>query len=97
MPRRTKITRSFFVRSSTLGSWDVKVRYRLGGGHELSFVFMGPWEDGSGIGRDNGADGLWGLYYHNSGERPLLAAAGVEYLDFRNTSSDKTRCHEILW
>lgn len=75
-----------FYEGNSLGSWDVKVRYRLGGGHELSFVFMGPWEDGSGIGRDNGTDGLWGLYYHNSGECPLLAAAGVEYLDFRNQS-----------
>jgi len=75
-----------FYEGNSLGSWDVKLRYRLRGGHELSFVFMGPWEDGSGIGRLNGADGLWGLHYHNSAPAPLLAAAAVEYLDFRNQS-----------
>lgn len=75
-----------FYEGNTVGSWDVKLRYRLRGGHELSVVFMGPWEDGSGIGRLNGFDGLWGVYYHSAASRPALAAAGIEYLDFRNQS-----------
>lgn len=75
-----------FYEGNSLGSWDFKARYRLPGGTELSFVFQGPWEDGSGIGRLNGTDGLWGLYYHSAAERPLIAAAAVEFLDFRNQS-----------
>ncbi len=74
-----------FYEGNTLGSWDLKARYRLRNGDELSFVFQGPWEDGSGIGRMNGADGLWGLYFH-SHKPALISAAGIEYLDFTNQS-----------
>ena len=70
---------------NSLGTWDLKARYRLNSGTELSFVFQGPWEDGSGIGRANGFDGLWGLYY-NSSERALVTGAAIEYLDFTNQS-----------
>lgn len=75
-----------FYEGNSLGSWDLKARYRFASGHELSFVWQGPWEDGSGIGRLNGADGLWGLYFKSAAERPLFAAAAIEYLDFRNQS-----------
>ncbi len=75
-----------FYEGNTLGSWDFKARYRLGDGSEVSFVFQGPWEDGSGIGRMNGTDGLWGIYYRSAKEKPLLSGAALEYLDFRNMS-----------
>lgn len=75
-----------FYEGNTLGSWDLKARYRLRDGSEVSFVFQGPWEDGSGIGRLNGADGLWSLYYRSGAEKPLVSAAALEYLDFRNQS-----------
>jgi hypothetical protein len=74
-----------YYEGNTLGSWDLKARYRLSNGHELSFAFEWPWEDGSGIGKQNGFDGLWGIYYEAPG-RPLIAAAALEYLDFRNQS-----------
>lgn len=76
-----------FYEGNTLGSWDFKARYRLRDGRELSFAFQWPWEDGSGIGRRNGWDGLWGLYYHEkTGRRAWVTGAAVEYLDFRNQS-----------
>lgn len=75
-----------FYEGNSLGSWDIKLRYRLRSDDEISFVFMGPWEDGSGIGRCNGTDGLYGLYWHSAKPKPLIAAAGLEYLDFRNQS-----------
>lgn len=75
-----------FYEGNSLGSWDVKLRYRLPDASDISFVFMGPWEDGSGIGRMNGADGLWGLYYHAADSKAIVSGAGIEYLDFRNQS-----------
>lgn len=74
-----------FVEGSSLGSWDFKARYRLNSGHALTFAFQWPWEDGSGIGRRNGFDGLWGLYY-KAPERSWINGAGIEYLDFTNQS-----------
>lgn len=74
-----------FYEGSTLGSWDLKARYRLRNGDEISFAFEGPWEDGSGIGRRNGTDGLWGIYYRSQRQQ-LVTGAGLEYLDFHNQS-----------
>lgn len=74
-----------FYEGNSLGSWDFKARYRLRNGDEISFAFEWPWEDGSGIGRMNGWDGLWGLYYTT--KRPsIINGAAVEWLDFRNQS-----------
>lgn len=74
-----------FVEGNSLGSWDFMARYRFRSGAELSFGFQWPWEDGSGIGRRNGWDGLWGLYYKTPG-RAAITGAAIEYLDFRNQS-----------
>ncbi|MGN0223592.1 MAG: hypothetical protein ACI4AM_06165, partial [Muribaculaceae bacterium] len=74
-----------YYEGNSLGSWDVKLQYRLRSGDELSVAFQGPWEDGSGIGRCNGFDGLWGIYYH-AAKRQLISAAALEYLDFTNQS-----------
>lgn len=76
-----------YYEGNSLGSWDFKARYRLpGSGSEISFAFQWPWEDGSGIGKLNGFDGLWGIYYNAVSGYPLIASAAVEYLDFTNQS-----------
>lgn len=74
-----------YYEGSSLGSWDFKARYRFNNGHELAFAFEWPWEDGSGIGRRNGWDGLWGLYY-NAPKRGFVDGVAIEYLDFTNQS-----------
>ncbi len=74
-----------FYEGNTLGSWDFKARYRLPSGDEIEFATQWPWEDGSGIGRRNGLDGLWGLYYR-SARRSFINGACIEWLDFRNQS-----------
>lgn len=74
-----------FIEGSSLGSWDFKARYRIDGDNEVSAYFEWPWEDGSGIGRRNGWDGLWGLEYRRSGSH-FVNRAVVEYIDFRNQS-----------
>ncbi|MDE6525709.1 MAG: capsule assembly Wzi family protein, partial [Muribaculaceae bacterium] len=74
-----------FYKGNSLGSWDLKARYAFNDGSQLSAYFEWPWEDGSGIGKMNGWDGLWGLQY-------TFAKAGavkrilVEYFDFTNQS-----------
>lgn len=74
-----------YYEGNSLGSWDFKARYRLPDKSEISFAFEWPWEDGSGIGKLNGWDGLWGLYYNRPG-RAIVTGAALEYLDFRNQS-----------
>ncbi|MDE6246700.1 MAG: capsule assembly Wzi family protein [Muribaculaceae bacterium] len=66
-----------------LGSWDVNFRYRLRNNDEISFYVMKPWEDGTGIGWQNGFDGVWGLAY-KSVNQTWIKGAVIEYLDFTN-------------
>lgn len=68
-----------------LGSWDIKGRYLLRDGSEVSAYCSWPWEDGTGIGKRNGWDGLWGLGY-KAKAGGLVSGAVVEYLDFTNQS-----------
>lgn len=74
-----------FYEGSTLGSWSLKARYRLRDNSQIAFYFEWPWEDGSGIGRMNGWDGLWGLQYTTE-RRQAVSGAVAEYIDFRNMS-----------
>lgn len=70
-----------------LGSWDVKFRYLLRNNDEITFYVMKPWEDGTGIGWQNGFDGVWGLSWRPAGDGllgGLLKGATLEYLDFTN-------------
>lgn len=66
-----------------LGSWDLKFDYRLKNNDKISLYLMKPWEDGTGIGWQNGFDGVWGIAYkwaHNK----IFKGAVFEYLDFTN-------------
>ena len=74
-----------YYKGSSLGSWDFRADLRLRTGHRLAAYFEWPWEDGSGIGRRNGWDGLWGLEYRAPRES-WVDAAVLEYLDFTNMS-----------
>lgn len=74
-----------YYEGSHLGSWDFKATYRFNEESKLSAYFEWPWEDGSGIGRMNGWDGLWGVQY-DFARSGILTKAVVEYLDFTNQS-----------
>lgn len=74
-----------FYTGSHLGAWDIQLRYRLRSGHEIKAYTSWLWEDGSGIGKLNGWDGLWGLEYKAPG-KGYVNGAVVEYLDFTNQS-----------
>lgn len=66
-----------------VGSWDFQARYRFNNGGELKAYFQWLWEDGSGIGKLNGMDGLWGLEWKapNPG---AVSGAVLEVLTFMN-------------
>ena len=68
-----------------LGSWDFKSSFRVDNKNELIAYFQWPWEDGSGIGKLNGFDGLWGVEYKRAGSG-IVTGAVIEYLDFTNQS-----------
>lgn len=71
---------------STLGSWDIMLRYRFRSGHILKAYLQKPWEDGSGIGWMNGFDGVWGLEYLSPDPHSIVSGAIFEFLDFTNQS-----------
>lgn len=72
-----------YYKGNSLGSWDFKARYSFGNGSSVSAYFQWPWEDGSGIGRRNGWDGLWGVQY-NFAPGGIVRSVLFEYLDFTN-------------
>lgn len=74
-----------FVSGNHLGSWDMTARYSLKSGDTIKAYFQWPWEDGSGIGKLNGFDGLWGIEY-KSAKKCLLNGVVLEYIDFTNQS-----------
>lgn len=69
-----------------LGSWDVMLTYRFHNGSQLKAYMQSPWEDGSGIGKLNGFDGVWGLEYRFSDSSPVLKTILAEYIDLTNQS-----------
>lgn len=75
-----------FYTGNHIGSWDFRARYRLRSGAELTGYFAWPFEDGSGIGKLNGWDGVWGLEYKAACPDAPVSGAVVEYLDFVNQS-----------
>ncbi len=75
-----------YVKGNHLGSWDFKARYRMHNNDEVYAYFQWPWEDGSGIGKLNGFDGLWGLEYKSAEHARLVNGVVLEYLDFTNQS-----------
>lgn len=72
-----------YYAGSSLGSWDVALRYRLPGGDQLRAYMQKPFEDGSGIGFMNGFDGLWGLEY-KAARKGWISGAVIEYIDLTN-------------
>lgn len=75
-----------FYMGNTIGSWDIKCRYRFVDGIELSAYVQFPWEDGSGIGKLNGWDGLYGLEMKLSDKNCVINGVVIEWLDLMNQS-----------
>ena len=74
-----------FVEGNHLGTWDIALEYNFKNRYHLRAYTQWLWEDGSGIGKMNGFDGLWGLEYRRNGFF-LVSGAVIEYIDFTNQS-----------
>ena len=75
-----------FVEGNHLGTWDIALEGNLNHCKQLRAYTQWLWEDGSGIGKMNGFDGLWGLEYRSMGAHSLIDGAVIEYIDFTNQS-----------
>lgn len=77
-----------YFNGNHIGSWDLALDYTIPGDrHRIGLYIQSPWEDGSGIGKLNGFDGVWGLKYRNiASHRPILRTAVIEYIDLTNQS-----------
>lgn len=72
-----------YYEGNHLGTWDFQARYRFNDNSELKAYFQWLWEDGSGIGKLNGMDGLWGLEW-KAPSRGVVSGAVLEVLTFMN-------------
>lgn len=74
-----------YVEGNHVGSWDMMVEYKHPSWGKWRAYHQTIWEDGSGIGLQNGFDGLWGIEW-KSAEPGIVSGAVVEYIDFTNQS-----------
>lgn len=81
-----------WVFGNHLGSMTVQVGWNIDKEHTVQAYLDNIFEDGSGIRKSNGFDGLWGLQYSNkSTELQLVRGAVVEYLQTTN------QCGPLHW
>ena len=81
----TSMGDQLYVYGNHVGSIDLALQYNFRDNSYLKFYTQWLYEDGSGMGKLNGWDGLWGLSYHKEGKR-LVTDAVIEYLDLTNQS-----------
>ena len=75
-----------YYEGNHLGSWDAALDVNINRDNKVRLYWQSPWEDGSGIGKLNGFDGLYGIEYCNLAWGSHLRGIVVEYLDFTNQS-----------
>ena len=81
LPRDTGV--EGYYQGQSLGSWDINLRYRFKDNTQVKAYVQNLWEDGSGMGKLNGWDGLWGLEY--VAPKPgIISGAVAEYIQFTN-------------
>ena len=68
-----------------IGAWHLTAEYKLAADRRLKGYFEWLFDDGSGIGKLNGGDGLWGLEYVGP-KRSWLDGLVAEYLQTTNQS-----------
>ncbi|MDE6715380.1 MAG: capsule assembly Wzi family protein, partial [Muribaculaceae bacterium] len=74
---------NYYKQGNSVGSWDVRGRWRFNNDTEIIAYYESPFEDGSGIGKLNGFDGLYGLEY-KAAKPWYISSAVIEYFDFCN-------------
>ena len=64
------------------GSYDFALSYRFRNDSKLRGYVQWFWEDGTGMSKSNGFDGLWGLEYSFGKNFPWVRKVLAEYLEF---------------
>ena len=75
-----------------IGMMTLQLGWNINKQHQVQAYLDNPFEDGSGIRKGNGWDGLWGIQYTNkSSGKQYLRGAVVEYLQTSN------QCGPLHW
>ena len=76
-----------WVFGNHVGMMTVQIGWNINKQHQLQAYLDNPFEDGSGIRKGNGWDGLWGLQYTNKAtDRQYVRGAVFEYFQSTNQS-----------
>ena len=76
-----------WVFGNHIGSMTVQIGWNIDKHHQLQAYVDDPFEDGSGMRKGNGWDGLWGLQYANKARgRQTVRGVVAEYLQTTNQS-----------
>ena len=76
-----------WIYGNHVGSYTIQIGCNITSNHQLNAFLDNIFEDGSGIGKRNGWDGLWGLSYKNTSEGvQYVRGATFEYLQTTNQS-----------
>ena len=76
-----------WVYGNHVGVMTYQIGWNINPNHQLQAYLDNPFEDGSGIRKGNGWDGLWGLQYTNkTSGRQYVRGAVVEYFQSTNQS-----------
>lgn len=69
-----------------LGAWDLVLRYRFKDKTEIKAYMQSPYEDGSGVGKLNGFDGIWGIDVTTDKMKGYVNNVVLEFIHFTNQS-----------
>lgn len=76
-----------WVFGNHIGMMTVQLGWNINANHQLQAYLDNPFEDGSGIRKGNGWDGLWGLQYNNkTAGKQYVRTAVLEYFQTTNQS-----------
>ena len=76
-----------WVFGNHVGMMTYQIGWNIDSTHQLQAYLDNPFEDGSGVRKGNGWDGLWGLQYQNKAAgRQLVRGAVMEYFQTTNQS-----------
>ena len=77
-----------FKYGNHIGELTTQIEYQWGANNSQRIGLYGedPFEDGSGIEKRNGWDGLWGIEYHNSAPDAWIGGIVLEYLQTTHQS-----------
>lgn len=74
-----------FVYGNHVGAIDMALEYRFADKSQVRAYTQWIYEDGSGMAKHNGMDGLWGISYHTN-RRSIVSDILVEYIGLDNQS-----------